>query len=457
MKHVKYPKPAVGDDVLVQFADSRVADCVGAEESSSVDALPYRMLYLVGGWGGAERVDLTELFANHLASMGLDIDWVIFSPRPGPAWCKERWRGTSAYVVGRSRFSGAKGAVVNKLIEMSADLLTFWLILSGKYDLVQVRDKFVVGVLGLLAARLRRAKFTYWLSYPFAECRILDAKEGRARFPLFSRVGGAIASWLLYRIIMPNSDHVFVQSDRMLQDVAAQGVPERLMSAVPMAVSEALLDRQRLVVESQSVLYLGTLSRVRRLEVLLDAMLIVHEHYPNARLAFVGEGDSPEDRSHLERETRARGLEEWVEFTGMLPMAQAHDRVQRAAACVSPFFPTPVLLSTSPTKLIEYMALGRPVVANDHPEQTRIISESRAGFCVPWSAKDFAGGICALFAAPDEAEIMGARGRSYVRRNRTYSLVAQRVSEDYQCIMGAQGLVRPISGRASQIEGASSE
>lgn len=395
-----------------------------------------RILYLVGGPGNADRVDVADLFAQRIAAAGYDIDYVIFSRQPGPAWREIRWCGARAWVVGRSARTGVAGAVASKWYELLADLRTFAKTLSGRYDIVQVRDKFVSGVLGVMAAKLRGRTFTYWLSYPFAECRIVDGREGNSRFPRLSIVGGTTAKWLLYRIILPLADHVFVQSEQMKSDVAAEGIDPAKMTAVPMAVSESLLAHARQVPEPGTVLYLGTLIRVRRLDTLLEALRLVHARHPGARLVFVGEGDSPEDREFLERRTAELGLAGAVEFTGMLPMAEAHERVARAAVCVSPFYPIPILLSTSPTKISEYMALGRPVVANAHPEQSRIIAESGAGICVEWSAEAFAQAIIALLDDPAAAERMGALGRDYVRTHRIYPVVAPRVVAEYRRLLG---------------------
>ncbi|HEX5788451.1 MAG TPA: hypothetical protein VFY03_09745, partial [Woeseiaceae bacterium] len=139
-----------------------------------------RILYLVGGPGNAERVDVTDLFARRVAAAGFEVDYVIFSRDPGPAWREVEWHGARAWVVGRSARPGLAGVVVSKWYEFLADLRTFAKALSGDYDVVQVRDKFVVGVLAGLAARLRGRVFTYWLSYPFAECRIVDGREGHS-------------------------------------------------------------------------------------------------------------------------------------------------------------------------------------------------------------------------------------------------------------------------------------
>ncbi len=396
-----------------------------------------RMLFLVGEPDGAERVDVADLFARRLAEQGMQIDYVIFTTRPDGFWREQEWHGARAFVVGRSRLSGVSAKIANKFIELGADLRTFWQALTGPYDIIQVRDKFVVGVLGLLAARLTRKKFTYWLSYPYAECRILDGQEGRSRFPWLSIAGGNVARFLLYKIIMPNADHVFVQSRQMLEDIAAEGVDRQLMTPVPMAVSETLLDIPPADAEPGTVLYLGTLVRVRRLDTLIFAFRQVLDRHPEARLIMVGDGPDKEDREFLEEVVAELGLQSAVEFTGMVPMAEAHERVARAAVCISPFYPTPILQSTSPTKISEYMALGRPVIANSHPEQSVIIEESQAGLCVEWSADEFASAIIKMLDDPERAESMGARGRDYVRQHRIYPVIAPLVAAEYARLANA--------------------
>lgn len=402
------------------------------------EPLNLKMLYLVGEPGGAERVDVSDLFCRQLADMGLDVDYVIFSGQPGPFWERQEWRGATAWVIGRSSRSGLVGKVLNKCIEFAADIRTFWQALTGPYDIIQVRDKFVVGVFALVAARLSGKKFTYWLSYPYAECRVLDGQEGRSEYPRLSIAGGRIAAFLLYRIIMPYADHVFVQSQQMKKDVAAEGVSPELMTPVPMAVSETLLDVPPAPVKPGTVLYLGTLVRVRRLDTLIEAFATVLQTHPEARLIVVGDGPEPEDRAHLERVAADLGVDAHTEFTGLQPMDVAHAYVAESAVCVSPFYPTPILQSTSPTKISEYMALGRPVVANSHPEQSVIIAESGAGICVEWSASAFADAITTLLDDPDKAEAMGARGRDYVREHRIYPVIAPRVAEQYRRLFAVE-------------------
>jgi glycosyltransferase involved in cell wall biosynthesis len=120
-----------------------------------------------------------------------------------------------------------------------------------------------------------------------------------------------------------------------------------------------------------------------------------------------------------------------VIFTGYLPQREALRYVDAAEVCLSPFFPTPILNSTSPTKLIEYMAMTKPVVANDHPEQRLVISESGGGICVAYEEGKFAEAIVALLRDPELAREMGQKGRQYVAEKRTYSKLADVVEAKY--------------------------
>jgi glycosyltransferase involved in cell wall biosynthesis len=117
-----------------------------------------------------------------------------------------------------------------------------------------------------------------------------------------------------------------------------------------------------------------------------------------------------------------------------LPQEQALRYVLEADVCVSPFYPTPILNSTSPTKLIEYMAMGKAVVANDHPEQRLVIEQSGAGFCVPYQENAFAEATLRLLRQPELARAMGQRGREYAVRHRAYGIIADLVERELLAI-----------------------
>ncbi len=109
-----------------------------------------------------------------------------------------------------------------------------------------------------------------------------------------------------------------------------------------------------------------------------------------------------------------------------MPREEAFAYVRAADVCLSPIFPSPILDVASPTKLVEYMALAKPVIANDHPEQTQVIDASGGGLHVPWDETQFAEAIITLLTNPALAAEMGRKGRAYVAQHRCYSVIAER-------------------------------
>ena len=172
------------------------------------------------------------------------------------------------------------------------------------------------------------------------------------------------------------------------------------------------------------MLYLGSLDKVRGLDFLVRSFAAVHAAVPAAKLFLVGRSIDPQDQMFLEREVTRLDLQSAVVLVGQLPQSEALEYVREADVCVSPLYPTPVLRVASPTKLIEYMAMGKAVVANDHPEQKRLIDESGGGYCVAYEERPFAQAILSLLQDPEAAQRMGQRGRRYVIEHRAYAVIA---------------------------------
>jgi glycosyltransferase involved in cell wall biosynthesis len=380
------------------------------------------------------RVDVSVLFGVELAGRGHQIDLILQSE----ACCQHayvaRWAAGTVWVgatdLGRSLFRRLRKHVLG----IANDCRLFSRLRQTPYDAVEVKDKFLSGVLALTAARLYRTKFIYWLSYPFPEEYLLRAKYAGARYPLLYVIRGVVFKWLLYRWLLPAANHIFVQSEQMRENVAAQGIPLLKLTTVPMGVSAAMctavdlsLNRQLLPHGAPCVLYLGSLNRMRRLDFLIRVFAAVKTAMPAALMYIVGRGDDPEDETFLIREAERLGLESSVVFVGQLPQAEALKYVQEADVCTSPLYPSPVLQQGSPTKFVEYMAMGKAVVANDHPEQKRVLEESGAGLCVPYEEQPFAEAVVRLLREPEAARAMGERGRRYVIEHRVYGVIADRV------------------------------
>lgn len=154
-------------------------------------------------------------------------------------------------------------------------------------------------------------------------------------------------------------------------------------------------------------IYIGSISPVRGLPDLIDAMGLLPEHSPG-RLAIGGEFDPPE----LEQQVRRSAGWKRVEYLGWQNRNGLLSLLTRARIGVIPFLPVENHILAQPIKLFEYMLAGLPIVATDLERQAEIIRGAGCGILVPPSQpKAMAEAIQWLLEHPQEAQTMGQRGR----------------------------------------------
>ena len=400
-----------------------------------------RILFLPREAFPTDRVRINVLFGREMRARGHEIHLVMQAANADVPVGERAWPGGALSIGRTDKRDGVLHRVRKQLLALGHDISALRSCSGSRYDVVLISDKFISAVLASCMARRRGVRFLFWLTFPYPEADLLSARNGTARFPWVAHVRGRIYGWLLYKWILPRADGIFVQSDRMRGDIAAHGIPVEKMW--PILTGFDLVDIQpvRKATDPQAgqrvtLGYLGTLSANRHLEVLVDMLSSLRKGGMDARLLLVGDAERPRDRALLERHAQSRDVLEYVEITGFLPQPAALRRLAEADACLSPFPPTPVMLASSPTKLIEYMAMGLPVVASDHPEQRSILRESRAGVRVPWGAQHFARAVRWIMSrSPAERAAMGVRGRAWVESHRTYVRIAEGVERVCLAVM----------------------
>jgi glycosyltransferase involved in cell wall biosynthesis len=415
-------------------------------------ARPLRLLLSVPEPHPTHRPDVTVLFGHCLPRLGVASDLVgCHAAGPAPPWAGGQALTQPAPARGLGRHLGS----------LRADLTLLRRARQG-YDAVVVRDKTVGAWLGLLAARWAGVPFIYWMSFPMVEAWAQYAHE-RGRSAGWLRwaaalVRGHLLSRLLYGSILPRAAQVFVQSDAMRDALVARGLPAERLTAVPMGVdAEADAFRRPVVpptrLDAPVFGYLGTLNRVRQPELMVQAFALLHRDCPTARLLLVGDCDNAADRAWLARCIEAAGpAASAIELTGWLPPDEGWRRI---AACVAGLSPIPrgaIFDVGSPTKVVEYFALGLPVLANDQPDQARAMAAA-GGHCVPLTPEGLAAGMRDVLARPAEHRAVAARGRDWVRRHRSYAALAAGVAGTLRAVVPAAAPAAGTTTRAGGVAG----
>lgn len=395
-----------------------------------------RLLFLTAETFPTFRADVMALFGKYLPRHGIHSD-IVACRAPGHVG-PVQWGGGEAYL-----FDIDGGQAKKHIKTLLHGIKHLFAVDPTRYQAIQVRDMPVLAAIGLLAARLKGLPFYYWMSFPMPEDQIERARErgwsaGIMKF-LFPWLQGRIGRFLLYRVVLPLSDHVFVQSERMSEDMVARGVSAQKMTAVPMGVDLEFIQADPIEPSEdprlsgrQVLVYLGTMDRPRRIETLFAVLALVRQACPKALLVLAGDTEDPLHREWLKKQAHEAGQNAHVIWTGWLPM-QDGLRYVRAADVALSYIPRGFLLDCgSPTKVVEYLALGVPVVCNDNPDQARVILESGAGICVPYSAQAFADAVIQLLQQSQAGtQHRSEQGMDYVTSCRSYAAISKNVAEAY--------------------------
>ena len=393
---------------------------------------PLRLLLSVPEPHPTHRPDVAVLFGRYLPRQGVASDLVgCHGGEAAPAW-------PGGEALTRRAPSRGLGRHLGSLL---ADLRLLRQARRG-YDAVVVRDKTIGALLGLLAARLAGVPFIYWMSFPMVEAWAAYAAE-RGRSAGWLRWAAAMArghglSRLLYGSILPRAAQIFVQSDAMRDALVVRGLPAERLVAVPMGVDveagpfHAPPALSASAVDAPVFGYLGTLNRVRRPELMIRAFALLHRERPDARLLLVGDCDNAADRAWLRECIAAAGpAAPAIELTGWLPPDEGWRRMAGCVAGLSPIPRGAIFDVGSPTKVVEYFALGLPVIANDQPDQAAVMAAA-GGRCVPLTAEGFAGAMHDVLAHGAAHRAVAERGRVWVAQHRSYAALAADVGRAFR-------------------------
>lgn len=401
-----------------------------------------RLLYLTAEEWPTFRADVTVLFGKYLPKLGVHSDLVTEASRTQPsAATSTEWPAGQA-ILCKVPAQRAMQYIL-KFLHQCKVLITSDF---SKYDAVQVRDMTFIALVALIMCKLKKRPFLYWLSYPQSEGQIQRAKARGMQAGMkywFPLIQGTFGKWLLYQWILPKADHIFVQSDNMRSALAKHRIPLDKMTPVPMGVDMASISdlpqphHHPALTNKRVIVYLGTLDKTRQIELLFSMLARIQLEIPNVILVLAGDTEDAAHRAWLKQQAVTAKVDDAVLWTGWLAMDEAWRYVVTSEVGLSPF-PRGLLLDmASPTKAVEYMALGVPVVANDNPDQAQVIAESGAGVCVPLTAEAFAQASISLMKDPASRARMSILGKVYIAEHRSYQHISAMLAQRYKTLVAA--------------------
>jgi len=145
---------------------------------------------------------------------------------------------------------------------------------------------------------------------------------------------------------------------------------------------------------------------------------------------LVGTGDAWLSLKSL---TEQLDLASHVLFTGWVKHMEVARYLSAADICVAPEPSNSYNDRSTAIKMMEYMALGKPIVAFDLPEH-RVTAQDAAVYARPNDELDFAQQIASLMDDPERRKKMGEKGRERVEKELAWPYQEKHLVEAYKAL-----------------------
>jgi glycosyltransferase involved in cell wall biosynthesis len=175
--------------------------------------------------------------------------------------------------------------------------------------------------------------------------------------------------------------------------------------------------------------YVGVIGKQEGLDLLLDSIAYLHQERGRDDIQFVIVGEGTEV-SALREMSRRLGVDQCVEFAGRVSDEQLWEILSTADVCVNPDRANAMNDKSTMNKILEYMALGKPIVQFDLTEGRNSAGDSSL-YAKPNDIRDFGIKVCELLDDPERRRVMGALGRRRIEAELAWHHQVPRLMQAY--------------------------
>ena len=243
-----------------------------------------------------------------------------------------------------------------------------------------------------------------------------------------------------------SADLIIGNAESMIDELVSYGVEKDKICIIPNGVDAsrftpeldgtAIRSKLGFAQDDIVVSFIGTFGPWHGAEVLAQTISKVCAHNPHVRYLYIGGGGSYEQVKEI---VKSSGYEDRVMMIGFVPQLEAPSYLAACDILVSPQIPNPdgTPFFGSPTKLFEYMAMGKAIVASNLDQMGRILQDNNTALLsIPGNVESLSNAIVQLAADSDLRSMLGANAREEVVKKYTWDrhvqIILDKLAERFQ-------------------------
>ena len=203
-----------------------------------------------------------------------------------------------------------------------------------------------------------------------------------------------------------------------------------------MATAQTPSWRLALPQDKKILIYAGRISPEKGVHFLVEAFSHLAPKHPEIHLVIIGgrsEGNNDRARYADTLEAALKPFSNQVTFLGSVPPSDMHRHYRAADLLV-----VPSTLEAFGMVCLEGMAAGVPVLAAPIGGLPEFVQDGKNGYLIKdhGNSLSLAAQIESILKNPEGAKAIGAAGQAYALNNHDWSLVAAKLSEIYDQLLG---------------------
>jgi glycosyltransferase involved in cell wall biosynthesis len=292
---------------------------------------------------------------------------------------------------------------------------------KGDYDAVLLYGVPTVGIQTWLSARIHGVPIVF---------RSIDISHQIVPSPVL-----AWPTRIIEKFVYKGVDGISALTPRIRDYVQSYGVPPSRVSVLPAGVdverfspgirNDILMSQWGISQSDRVILFMGTIYRFSGLDRVIEDFPSLLSRHPTSKLLVVGKG---EDTDRLRALSEKVGVGSNLVFTGVQDYQLLPDFIRSSDLCINPFRLNAITEDILPTKLFQYLACGRPLLATELPGTKPYLTGDSEGVVYSELA-NFVDAIGELLDSPQRCQALGERASRAMRERYDWKHTAESLVE----------------------------
>ncbi|MFC1962389.1 glycosyltransferase family 4 protein [Chloroflexota bacterium] len=248
-----------------------------------------------------------------------------------------------------------------------------------------------------------------------------------------------ITKWrVLEPILFRLSDKITVVTRALEKYVASRGIKSNKIVRVPGGVSYDFFktngkSKQDFGISASDfvVMYTGNFNVWQGIDLLISSAKYVVEQKDNVTFVLVGHTNNEEYRNMVDN----LGLSKYFFFMGQRSREEVPGILQMSDILILPRPETKAGKYGFPSKLPEYMASGKPVIATDVGDHNLLVKNMSTGLLVSPDAKEMAEAILRLIKDQSLRKRIGSTARQFVKSEYSWDIIGGKLLDLYEAMV----------------------